>query len=218
MMAAARRRPAWAVALAVLALGALALTLTHQQPRQPLPGRVAIADALASPLVRHDLAGTRWRAAASALDGRSERVSFYAGPRMVLDVLLGGDGEVRQLGDFRTGGVPYGDWIAYQPAMLAVLGVLFALMLGVVPLLRMRNLDVLAALSLLAPVVLFEHSYVAASAISAVPGMLWLTVRCAGCAARRRRKGRGRRARGRCCRRSLPAGRRRSASPCCAWC
>jgi hypothetical protein len=52
-------------------------------------------------------------------------------------------------------------------------------MAGVAPLRRVRNLDVLAALSLLVPVVLLQHGYLNGSVEAALPGLGWLLVRCA---------------------------------------
>ena len=82
--------------------------------------------------------------------------------------------------DYRQTTVPYGDWIAYQPAVLAALCALFVLMAGVSPWRRLRNLDVAAALSLLLSVLLFQHRYVDPSVLAAVPGLVYLLVRCAG--------------------------------------
>ena len=55
--------------------------------------------------------------------------------------------------------VPYGDWVAYEPALVVGLCALFVLMCGVAPWRRLRNLDVIAALSLVTSVVLFQHRY-----------------------------------------------------------
>lgn len=174
-----RRWPAACAAAAVFVAAGAMLTATHREPRRPLAPRAAIADALHNRQVRRGLAGTHWTLAqASGIDGRNERVSFYAGSRMVVDTLVRADGTVRAVGTFTTGGVPYGDWIAYEPSVLAALSALFILMVGVVPLRRLRNLDAVAALSLLAPVILLEHWYVSASAISAAPGICYLTARC----------------------------------------
>jgi hypothetical protein len=178
-MAVLGRWPSACVAAIVLVLCAAALTVVHRQPRQPLPAHAAIADALRSPTVERDLAGMHWRASASAIDGQNERVSFFTGSRMVVDVLVRADGTLGQVANLRSESVPYGDWIAYQPTVLVALGLLFVLMVGVLPLRRVRNLDVLATLSLLAPVVLLDERYIAASAISAAPGVCWLGVRCA---------------------------------------
>ena len=75
--------------------------------------------------------------------------------------------------------VPYGDWIAYEPALLVGLCALFALMTGVTPWRRLRNLDVVASLSLVVGVVLFQHRYLNASLLVTAPGMVYLLGRCA---------------------------------------
>lgn len=62
---------------------------------------------------------------------------------------------------------------------MPALSVLFVLMLAVVPLWRLRNLDLLAALSLLATVILFQHGYLRLSVLAVLPGLGYLAVRCA---------------------------------------
>jgi hypothetical protein len=49
----------------------------------------------------------------------------------------------------------------------------------VAPLRRIRNLDVAAELTLLAPIVLLQRRYIDASVIAAVPGLAYLMARCA---------------------------------------
>jgi hypothetical protein len=80
--------------------------------------------------------------------------------------------------DDRVLRVPYGNWIAYQPALLVGLCALFVLMAGVRPWRRLRNLDVLATLSFVPAVVLFQHRYVDASLVATLPGMAYLLARC----------------------------------------
>ena len=177
-----RRHPAAAVALLVLLVAAPALTLSHRPPEQSLPARLAIHDALRSQAVVQALAGTHWSSAqVSALDGQLERVSFFAagGNRVLAQVAVRADGSVDQVEGLAHEAVPYGDWIAYEPTVLAGLGALFVLMAGVAPLRRRRNLDVAAALSLLIPVILFQHGYLSASVLAALPGLGYLLVRCA---------------------------------------
>jgi hypothetical protein len=48
----------------------------------------------------------------------------------------------------------------------------------VLPLRRIRNLDVLAALSLVVSVVLFQQRYLATSVIAALPCLVYLMLRC----------------------------------------
>src|SRR5205823_1564988 len=63
--------------------------------------------------------------------------------------------------------------------ILIGLAALFIVMTAVVPLRRIRNLDVAALCSFLAPVLLLQRRYIAASVISALPGLLYLSARCA---------------------------------------
>ena len=58
--------------------------------------------------------------------------------------------------------------------MLAALAALFVLMAGVWPLRRARNIDAMAAASLVVPVVLLQQRYLGASVLAALPGLLWL--------------------------------------------
>lgn len=170
--------PAVLVALAVLAVAGTALTLTRRQPDTPLPGHVAIRDALHGPGVRQALAGTHWsHASASALDGRLERVSFFAGDRTVAEVAVSASGATGQIQVFGAA-APFGNWIGYEPGLLIALSALFVLMLAVAPLSRLRNLDVIAALSLTTTVPLFQHGFLKYSVIAILPGLGWLMARC----------------------------------------
>ncbi|HEY5318710.1 MAG TPA: hypothetical protein VIJ20_12050 [Solirubrobacteraceae bacterium] len=175
-----RRFPAAIVAIVVLLVAAPVLMVSRHIPAQPVPARAAIRDALRNPAVDHALAGTHWSSdTASGLDGQLERVSFLAGSRQVAQVAVRADGTVDQVQALAHEAVPYGDWIAYEPTVLAALGVLFVLMAGVAPLRRLRNLDVLAATTLVIPVVLFQHGYLNGSVLAAVPGLGYLMLRCA---------------------------------------
>jgi len=167
------------LALVVLLVAAPLLTLSLHAPRQPMPAREAVHDALRSRAVVAALAGTHWSSAeASAIDGQLERVSFFAGGRQVAQAALRADGTVEQVEALAHEAVPYGDWIAYEPAVLAGLSALFILMAGVAPLRRRRNLDVLAMLSMVAPVVLLQRGYLGGSTVAALPGLGYLLVRC----------------------------------------
>ncbi len=175
-MSVARTWPAVCASLLVLVTAGLALTLTHHTLGAPLPQRTAISDALRSRQVRQALAGAHWtRAQATPLDGRLERVTFYSGAQTVGDVAVRADGTV----DRAAGAGLWGDWIAYEPAVLACLGALFVLMLGVVPLARMRNADVLGGLAVIPVIVLFQHRYVNASAVAALVPVAYFAARCA---------------------------------------
>jgi hypothetical protein len=178
--AAIRRKPALAAALTVFVAGVLALGLTQHAPSLPLAKGKAIQAALRSRMTEEVLVGTRWtRITVTPLDSSLDRVSFSDGGQIVAQVAVRRDGVVTQGEGFSHSAVPYGDWIAYQPAMLIGLAALFVLIAGVAPWRRLRNLDVAAALSLIAPVVLLQKRYVDASVLAAVPGLGYLMVRCA---------------------------------------
>jgi hypothetical protein len=115
----------------------------------------------------------------SPLDDQLEHVTFLRGGRLVELVTVDRSLRVSPETDGRTQKVPYGNWVAYEPAMLAALAALFVLMAGVAPWRRLRNLDVAACLTLVAPVVLLLHRYVAASVLTALPGLVYLLARCA---------------------------------------
>jgi hypothetical protein len=178
--ASARRLSVIAVALGVLLLAGAALTVAHRAPALAVPAPVAVHTAVSNPVAAKVLRKVSYdHVNVSPVDSHMDRVSFFAGPRIAAEVAVGPGGVVQQAVDFTRLRVPYGNWLAYEPGMLVGLGALFVLMAGVAPLRRLRNLDVLAVLSLIAPVVLLEHRYVAASVVSAVPGLLYLMGRSA---------------------------------------
>jgi Glycosyltransferase family 87 len=174
-----RRLSALAAGLVVALIAGLALTLTAHQPPAPVTPREAIRAALHSPRVEQTLAGSHWdRAVASPIDPRLEQVNFYAGPRIVAAIALQGGRTPTQVVDFTRMPVPYGDWIAYEPAVLAVLCALFVVMAGVAPWRRLRNLDVAVTLSLVVSVVLFQRRYIDISLLVAAAAMGYLLLRC----------------------------------------
>jgi hypothetical protein len=178
-MAALKRRPALTAAIAVFALAALFLGLTRHPSQPPLPRQAAIHAALQRPWVHQALAGTRWdRVVVDGLDSQLDRVSFFRGGQVLAQVALRRNGTIAQAIDFKHLAVPYGDWIAYQPGLLIGLAALFVLLAGVAPWRRIRNLDVLFSLTLVAPVVLLQHRYIDASVLAALPGLLYLLGRC----------------------------------------
>ena len=164
--------------VAVAVVAGLILTVTHRQPRPAVAPRTAIRAALRDPTTARVLRHAHWnRITVGALDDQLDQVTFFAGGRLVETVAV--DRSLRvQPGRDGSQPVPYGDWIAYEPAVLALLSALFVLVAGVTPWRRLRNLDVVACLSFVAPVVLMQREYVGASMLSALPGMVYLLVRC----------------------------------------
>jgi uncharacterized membrane protein YjfL (UPF0719 family) len=113
------------------------------------------------------------------VDARFERVSFWAHGQIVAEAALQNDGRVAAAPNDHAAQVPYGDWIAYKPALLAAFGLVFLLVTMVTPWRRLRNLDAIAALSLVGSIVLFQHRYLDPSLIASAPGLLYLLARCA---------------------------------------
>ena len=176
-----RRVPPLAAGVIVALIAGLTLTLTAHKAPAPVTPRQAIHAALSTPRVKRILSGSQWnRAVAGPIDPKLEQVDFYAGRRIVAAVALERGRTPTQEINYRQAKIPYGDWIAYEPAVLVLLCGLFVLMAGVAPWRRLRNLDVAAVLSLVVPVVMFEHRYVETSALAALPGMVYLMLRCVG--------------------------------------
>ena len=173
------RTPATAVGLLVAAVAALALSLAGHSTRLAVPRATAIRLTVAQLHQTRATAGLRWDSAqVQPLDPREDRVSLYRGSRIVAQAVVNVRDKVTSSIDFTHESVPYGDWIAYEPAVLVLLSLVFALACGVTPWRRLRNLDVAAALSLSVPVVLFRERYIGLSMVAATPAILYLTVRC----------------------------------------
>jgi hypothetical protein len=175
-----RAHPAVLVALLVLLASWAALSATRTTPRM-LDRSVAVRAMLQNPRVARVLArGERWtRVQVGAVDGTTTRVTFFDGPRIVAQAAVRPHGALERFLDFRQLKVPYGVPLTYRPLTIAVTALAFLLATAVVPLRRLRNLDVVALLGLALPVVLLKDRLVAASTLAAVPPLLWLAGRCA---------------------------------------
>lgn len=165
--------------LIVTLLTGIVLLAIHHSPRPAVPPRLAVSAALRDPQARRALAGSHWTGvAAEALDRRTEHVSFFSHDQIVADVLVQPGGHVVAGVDTRALRVPYGNWVAYQPALVLLFSAVFVLMAGVAPWRRLRNLDVVVALSLVASVLLFQRRYLDPSLLLAALAMVYLLLRC----------------------------------------
>lgn len=173
-----RRSVPLVVAIVVAVVGGGLLTFLHHTARMLVPPRTAINAALHAPQSAHVLAGVHWnRVTVTPIDDQLEHVSFLAHGQLVAEAAIDRAGRVASE-KVDTMPVPYGNWVAYEPAVLAGLCVLFVLMAAVTPWRRLRNLDVIAALSFLPAVLLFQHRYLSASMLAAAPPMIYLLLRC----------------------------------------
>jgi hypothetical protein len=179
------------VAFACVALvGALLLTALHHGTSARIGATQAQRAVLRDPAAVHLLAGAHITSVqVTPIDARLTRVTFLAGGRWVAEFALDAHRRVVDSTNFAIRRVPYGNWLAYEPALLAGLTALFVLCTAVTPWRRVRNLDVLAVCSLLAPMILLQRRYVQASVISATPALLYLLARCAWVSLGARRPG-----------------------------
>jgi glycosyl transferase family 87 len=173
-----RRSVPLVVAIVVAVVGGGLLTSMHHTARLLVPARTAINAALHAPESARVLAGAHWnRVTVTPIDDQLEHVSFLDHGQLVAEAAIDRTGGVASE-KVDTMPVPYGNWVAYKPAVLAGLCVLFVLMAAVTPWWRLRNLDVIAALSFLPAVLLFQHRYLSASMLAAAPPMIYLLLRC----------------------------------------
>ena len=138
-----------AVFLAALAL----LTLLHGRAdsSRRLSNELAVAAALRDPPSRFALTKTEYtRYRTTPIDDRLMRVSFFDGPRIVLDVAVAPDGTVRNRIPYTANYVRVGSEIGQDPLVLLVLTLAFVLAVARSPLEGRRNRDVAALISLLA--------------------------------------------------------------------
>lgn len=119
------------------------------------------------------------RAESIPLDRTLRRVTFFDGPRVVLDAAVAPDGTVRFRQERRPGVAESGSALANAPLVLALLTALFVLSTAVVPLARLRNLDLLVMTSFVAVLLLINARLVVASVVVATPALAYLVARCA---------------------------------------
>lgn len=175
-----RRPSALLVALLVLLAAWGTLTATRSTPRT-LDRPAAIRAVLESPREARALArGERWTSVrVGAVDRTTTRVSFFRGPRLIAEVAVTPNGTVERFADHRDTAVPYGVPLTHRPLAIVIASLAFLLATAVLPLRRVRNLDVAALLAFVVPVVLLNERLLEASTLSALPSLLWLIGRCA---------------------------------------
>jgi glycosyl transferase family 87 len=176
-----RHPSALLVAALVLVVSFAALTF-RGSAQYALPSRAAAIHAVMENhrAVRWLARGERWtNVRVNPIDRTETRVTFFAGPRVVMEVALGRSGRVERFIDFNGMRQPYGAPLSHRPWLIALGCLAFLLATAVVPLRRVRNLDVLALLALVLPLVLLDERLVAASVLSSVGPLAWLAARCA---------------------------------------
>lgn len=167
-------------AVFVVALIAFAIERSHSQIHPPLPEAKAIPAALGDPGVRAALSGSGWdHARTIALDRTHWRVTFFAGPRYVLDVAIDPRGKVAAAEVHRPGLHPAGSTILWSPALLALLAALFAAAVAVRPLADVRNLDaVVIAAGFTVSALLIDNRLVGAHVYLGAATLAYIVTRC----------------------------------------
>lgn len=179
---AANRRLSFLVAGAVfvVALALLAFVSSRPSASGERPSSAeAVRAALAKPDIRRYLERSGYtRTRTIPLDDELMRVSFFDGPRIVLDAAVAKHGEVLHKLEYGPRYVRAGNPTIQTPLALLVFSAVFALALACVPLRRMQNLDVLALLSFALPIVLLNKRLFELSVYASYPPLVYLCLRC----------------------------------------
>jgi hypothetical protein len=112
------------------------------------------------------------------LDDELTRVTFFDGPRVIVEAAVGPDGAVRYLQVIGSDYVRAGSRTAQEPVVLLALAALFALLTASVPLRSLRNLDILALLAIALVIHLLNERLFELSTLVAIPPLAYLTWRC----------------------------------------
>lgn len=174
------RRPLGAAVIAfLLALPAFAVLKAHSATHYPVSReaaiRIARADKQVAPVLRHREFTT---VRVSPIDRDQQRVSFFDGQRLVLHAAVSDARRVTHVAVRAPGVQQSGSLIANYHSVLIVMTLLFVLATATVPLLSLRNLDVLAFASFTVPVWLMNDGFVYLTVLAAYPPAVYLTVRC----------------------------------------
>ena len=165
------------VALAVfaLALTAFGLLRARSEHRYAVSSGEAVKITLADPRVKEGLGDAGYtQARVSPLDAEQQRVSLFRGQRLVVLALVGPDRSVTRVG---PGASITGNEMVSRPPLLIGLTVLFLLVTATVPLLSLRNLDVIGLASFAYVCSLISHGFVNASMLIAYPALGYLVAR-----------------------------------------
>jgi hypothetical protein len=163
------------------ALVAVLVLRSNSAPHPPFPRQRAVQAAQHDPVVATTLKRQSWDdARVIALDDTHWRVTFFDGPRVLLDAAVGAAGKVDAVQQHLPGSHPPGSRIVWSPFLLVLLTAVCLFTLGVRPLRRLRNLDaaVLAG-GLTLSAFLHDQRLLAAHVYVGVACLAYLAVRLA---------------------------------------
>src|SRR4051794_21109423 len=170
------RRSLLAIPIAVFAIAFVALLLRGSgESKLPLPRQEAVRAALSDPAVHKQLGAHGWdRVRVGALDSRLARVTFFDGPRIRAVAAVDARRRVEHTQIYAPGAPLYGSSLSNAPWLLALLALGFVLAAGSLPLLSLRNLDVLALLGLTVPILAADHQLLELSVLSGYGPLAYL--------------------------------------------
>jgi hypothetical protein len=169
-----------ALAASIFCALVVVLALGHHRPAEHVSKPAAESFALRNPEIREHLAHHGWdRVRTTPLDDRLLRVTFFNGPRVVLEAAVAPDGRVANRIPYSPGYVRIGGQLAQDPLVLALLVLVFLVATASAPLRTMRNLDMLALVAFVLPVVLMNARLLEASVYASYPPLAYLCIRCA---------------------------------------
>jgi hypothetical protein len=173
------RRSLVAIPIAVFAIALVVLLWRGSgESKLPLPHQEALRAALADPAIHRQLAGHGWdRVRTSALDSRLARVTFFDGPRIRAVAAVDARGRAEHTHIYSPGAPLYGSKLSDAPWLLALLALGFVLATASLPLLSLRNLDVLALLGLTVPILAGDHQLFELSVLSGYLPLAYLCSR-----------------------------------------
>jgi hypothetical protein len=174
------RPPALAAVVAfAVALGGLGALHASTRPHYALSHPAAVRAALTDVSVRQGLRrfGPYTRTRVTPLDDRLQRVTFYDGAQLVLDVAVGPGGAVRAVSFHSAAEPAAGSAAANGAPALALMALAFVVAAAVAPLRRLRNLDVAALLGCAVPIVLLNRRLADASVFALCVPLVYLGVR-----------------------------------------
>ena len=173
------RRPLLAIPIAVFAIALVALLVRGDgASKPPLPREQAVRGALADRSVHEQL--TRYgydHVRVGALDSKLARVTFFDGSRIRAVAAVDAQGRAEHTQIYAPGSPQFGSKLSNAPWLLALLAIGFVLATATLPLLSLRNLDVLALLALTVPILAANRQLLALSVLSGFVPLAYLCVR-----------------------------------------
>jgi hypothetical protein len=164
-----------AIGAVVFVVACAGFGVARSEPHPPYPKAGALS------VAKRSAGDTPWTdERIIPLDRTHWRVTFFDGPRQVLDVAVGPDGTIDATEVHRAGLHPPGSATLWSPALLVLFTLLFIAAVAVQPLRSLRNLDALViGAGFTASAFLLDDRLVAAHVYVGGAVLAYIAVRCA---------------------------------------